>query len=89
MLKSLSAQNTSLARDFMLSGGGSSIAEKPIDNGIFVGGPGRNLPHAGALRAPIAEINAIRKHLSAIKGGRLARQPWRRSRFRFLVSDVP
>ena len=34
MLKSLSAQNASSLVIFLLSGGGSSIAEKPIDNEI-------------------------------------------------------
>ena len=73
MLKSLSAQNASSLVIFMLSGGGSSIAEKPIDDEITLEdliATYRALVHSGA---PIAEINTIRKHLSAIKGGRLAR----------------
>ena len=72
MLKSLSAQNASSLVIFMLSGGGSSIAEKPIDDEISLEdliATYRALVHSGA---PIAEINTIRKHLSAIKGGRLA-----------------
>jgi glycerate 2-kinase len=89
MLKSLSAQNASSLVIFMLSGGGSSIAEKPIDEEITLSeliATYRVLVHSGA---PIAEINAIRKHLSAIKGGRLARAALAAQQVSILVSDVP
>jgi hydroxypyruvate reductase len=42
--------------------------------------------HSGA---PIAEINAIRKHLSAVKGGRLAQAAYPAQQVSLLVSDVP
>src|SRR5207237_2412025 len=61
---------------FLLSGGGSSMAEKPIDDEISLEdliATYRALVHSAA---PIGEINAIRKHLSAIKGGRLALAAW-------------
>jgi len=89
MLKSLNAQNASSLVIFMLSGGGSSIAEKPIDDEISLEdliATYRVLVHSGA---PIAEINAIRKHLSAIKGGRLARAALAARQVSILVSDVP
>jgi hydroxypyruvate reductase len=89
MLKSLSAQNAASLVIFMLSGGGSSIAEKPIDDEISLPelvATYRVLVHSGA---PIAEINAIRKHLSAIKGGRLARAAFAAQQVSILVSDVP
>ncbi len=89
MLKSLNGQNTSSLVIFMLSGGGSSIAEKPIDDEISLDdliATYRVLVHSGA---PIAEINAIRKHLSAIKGGRLARAASPAHQVSLLVSDVP
>jgi hydroxypyruvate reductase len=73
----------------MLSGGGSSIAEKPIDDEISLEdliATYRVLVHSGA---PIAEINAIRKHLSAIKGGRLAQAAYPAQQVSLLVSDVP
>src|SRR5450631_558286 len=72
MLKSLNAQNATSLVIFMISGGGSSIAEQPMDDAISLEdliATYRVLVHSGA---PIAEINTIRKHLSAIKGGRLA-----------------
>ena len=46
----------------------------------------RALVHSGA---PIAEINAIRKHLSAVKGGRLAKAAYPAQQVSILVSDVP
>src|SRR5262249_13472026 len=39
--------------------------------------------------APIVEINAVRKHLSAIKGGRMARSAQGAQQVSILVSDVP
>src|SRR5277367_5972328 len=89
MLKSLTAQNASSLVIFLLSGGGSSIAEKPIDDQISLEdliATYRVLVHSGA---PIAEINAIRKHLSAIKGGRLAQAALAAQQVSILVSDVP
>jgi glycerate 2-kinase len=89
MLKSLNAQNAASLVIFMLSGGGSSIAEKPIDDEISLEdliATYRALVHSGA---PIAEINAIRKHLSAIKGGRLAQAGLAARQVSVLVSDVP
>jgi hydroxypyruvate reductase len=73
----------------MLSGGGSSIVEKPIEDEITLDDlvtTYRVLVHSGA---PIAEINAVRKHLSAIKGGRLARAALAAQQVSILVSDVP
>jgi hydroxypyruvate reductase len=89
ILKSLSAQNASSLVIFLLSGGGSSIAERPIDDEISL--PDlittyRVLVHSGA---PIAEINSIRKHLSALKGGRMALAASPAQQVSILVSDVP
>ena len=89
MLKSLNAQDESSLVIFLLSGGGSSIAEKPIDDQISLEdlvATYRVLVHSGA---PIGEINTIRKHLSAIKGGRLAVAASSAQQVSLLVSDVP
>lgn len=89
ILKSASAQNALSLVIFMLSGGGSSIAEKPIDDDISLEElvtTYRELVHSSA---PIAEINTIRKHLSAIKGGRLAQAALGAQQVSILVSDVP
>ncbi|MGC1961380.1 MAG: DUF4147 domain-containing protein, partial [Candidatus Sulfotelmatobacter sp.] len=65
------------------------IIEKPIDDEISLDDlivTYRALVHSGA---PIAEINAIRKHLSAVKGGRLAQAAFPAQQVSLLVSDVP
>ena len=89
ILKALEAQPASGLVIFMLSGGGSSIVEKPIDDEISLDDlivTYRTLVHSGA---PIAEINAVRKHLSAVKGGRLAQAAVPAQQVSILVSDVP
>ena len=89
ILKSLDAQNASSLVIFLLSGGGSSMAEKLLDDEISLQdliSTYRTLVFSGA---PIAEINAIRKHLSAIKGGRLALAAHPAQQVSLLVSDVP
>ncbi len=89
ILKSLNAQNSSSLVIFMLSGGGSSIVENPIDAEISpedLIATYRVLVLSGA---PIADINAIRKHLSAIKGGRMAVAASGAQQVSLLVSDVP
>src|SRR5438309_7976188 len=89
ILRSLTAQNTSSLVIFLLSGGGSSIVEKPINDEISLEDLVATY-HALVLSgAPIAEINAIRKHLSAVKGGRLARAAYPAQQVSLLVSDVP
>jgi len=89
MLKSLSGQNASSLVIFMLSGGGSSMAEKPINDEISLEDLVTTYRALVLSGAPIAEINAIRKHLSAIKGGRLARAAYPAQPVSLLVSDVP
>lgn len=74
---------------FLLSGGGSSLVEMSLDASAsladFV-----QLHHAlVTCGAPIEEINAIRKHLSATKGGRLAAAAPKAMKLTFGVSDVP
>src|SRR3954467_3980877 len=74
---------------YLLSGGGSALVEAPLDGEISLDdliGTYRVLVHSGAK---IAEINAIRKHLSAIKGGRLARAAYPAQQVSIMVSDVP
>jgi hydroxypyruvate reductase len=87
--KALDAQTAASLVIFMISGGGSSIVEKPIDDEITLDdliATYRALVHSGA---PIAEINAIRKHLSAVKGGRLAQAASPAQQVSLLISDVP
>ncbi len=89
ILNSLTALDSTALVIFMISGGGSSIVERPVDDEISLpdlAATYRTLVHSGA---PIAEINAIRKHLSAVKGGRLAQAAYPAQQVSILVSDVP
>jgi hydroxypyruvate reductase len=89
MLRAVEAQPASALVIFMISGGGSSIVEKPIDDDISLDdliATYRALVHSGA---PIAEINTVRKHLSAVKGGRLAQAASLAQQVSLFVSDVP
>jgi hydroxypyruvate reductase len=93
ILKSLNTLDASSLAIFMISGGGSSIVEKPVAslNGDEISladlaSTYKALVHSGA---PIAEINTIRKHLSAVKGGRLAQTAYPAHQVSILVSDVP
>jgi hydroxypyruvate reductase len=89
MLRAAEAQPASAFVIFLISGGGSSIVEIPVDDEISLDdliGTYRALVHSGA---PIAEINTIRKHLSAVKGGRLGQAAAPAQQVSILVSDVP
>jgi hydroxypyruvate reductase len=89
ILKSLNAQTASSLVIFMLSGGGSAIAEKPIDDEISLDDLIATYRALVLSGAPIAEINAVRKHLSAVKGGRLAQAAYPAQQVSLMVSDVP
>ncbi len=73
---------------FLLSGGGSSLLALPAE-GISL--RDKQAINQALLRcgAHIGEINCVRKHLSAIKGGRLARACWPASVYTYAISDVP
>ncbi|MEO0440392.1 MAG: glycerate kinase [Pseudomonadota bacterium] len=72
----------------LISGGASSLLPLPVA-GVTLDEKQqltRQLLHCGA---PISEINIIRKHLSAIKGGRLATAAWPARTMTIAISDVP
>jgi hydroxypyruvate reductase len=74
---------------FLLSGGASAMMELPLDTSISLDDTvafHRALVHCGAS---IVEINCVRKHFSAIKGGRLALAAGNAQKISLLVSDVP
>jgi len=72
----------------LLSGGGSANWIAPVEGITFAQKQQvtRALLRSGA---PIGEINAVRKHLSRIKGGRLARAGQRARIVTLAISDVP
>jgi glycerate 2-kinase len=74
---------------FLLSGGGSALVEQPLDSRVSPADFQRLHQVLVTCGAPIQEINAIRKHLSATKGGRLAAAAPRAMKLTLGVSDVP
>jgi hydroxypyruvate reductase len=74
---------------FLVSGGASAMMELPLDPTITLEDTiafHRTLVHSGAS---IAEMNCVRKHFSAVKGGRLAAAAQGAECFSLFVSDVP
>jgi glycerate 2-kinase len=74
---------------FLLSGGGSSLVEQPLDPAITLDDFIQLHSALVTCGAPIEEINVIRKHLSATKGGRLAAAAPRSMKLTLAISDVP
>jgi glycerate 2-kinase len=73
----------------LLSGGGSALVELPLDPAISLEdfqAMHRALVGCGA---PIDDMNAVRKHLSAVKGGRLAAAAPHAMKITLGVTDVP
>src|SRR3954471_13005261 len=72
----------------LLSGGGSANWIAPVDGVSFAQ---KQQVNRALLRsgAPIGEVNTVRKHLSRIKGGRLARAGHRAEIVTLAISDVP
>jgi hydroxypyruvate reductase len=72
----------------LISGGGSALLPQPLE-GLSLADEqelSRVLLKSGA---PIAEMNCVRRHLSAIKGGRLAAACHPARVLTLLISDVP
>lgn len=74
---------------FLLSGGGSALTELPLI-------PGMTLADLQALNhalvtcgAPIEAMNTVRRHLSAVKGGRLAAAAPAARKVTLAITDVP
>jgi hydroxypyruvate reductase len=89
ILRALDSLNGRSLVIYLISGGGSAIVEKPISDDISFDDlvqTYRTLVHSGA---PIAQINAVRKHLSAVKGGRMAVAASPAHQLSILISDVP
>jgi glycerate 2-kinase len=74
---------------FLLSGGGSALVELPLD-------PSPSLEDVQSVHralvtcgAPIDAMNTVRRHLSAVKGGRLALAAGAAQKLTLAVTDVP
>ena len=73
----------------LISGGGSALVETPLYPHLTLEEMQKLNKLLVGCGASIDEINAIRKHLSAIKGGRLAAAGVKAHKVTLLLSDVP
>ncbi len=85
MARGLTSDDLVLA---LISGGGSSLLALPAD-GVSL--EEKQIVNKALLKsgANISEMNCVRKHLSAIKGGRLARAAAPARVVALMISDVP
>jgi glycerate 2-kinase len=85
LVSGLSAEDTLIC---LMSGGGSALLALPADG---VSAEEKAAVNRALLRsgAPIDEMNCVRKHISAIKGGRLAAAAYPAHVVCLMISDVP
>jgi glycerate 2-kinase len=74
---------------FLISGGGSAMMDLPLDPEISLEDTAAFHETLLASGAPIQEINTLRKHFSAVKGGRLAMAAPEAGKISLLLPDVP
>jgi len=72
----------------LVCGGGSALLPAPAD-GLTLADEIAVNEALLASGAPISAMNAIRKHVSTIKGGRLAAAAWPAKVVSLIVSDIP
>src|ERR1035441_7107238 len=74
---------------FLISGGGSAMFDLPLDPHVSLDDTIAFHQLLLASGAPIGEINTLRKHFSAVKGGRLAMAAPEAAKVSLLLPDVP
>ncbi len=74
---------------YLISGGGSTLFDLPLDPRISLADTVAFHEALIASGATIAEINTLRKHFSAVKGGRLAAAAPRAAKLTLQIVDVP
>ena len=87
MLRLLAAAEPDDVAICLISGGGSALLPAPAD-GLTLFDKQVATKHLHACGATIGEMNAVRKHLSRVKGGRLALAFRGRLLVSLIVSDV-
>ncbi len=74
---------------YLVSGGGSAIFEQPFGSDVSL----HDLQEFNRVLVtcglPIEQINVLRKHISAVKGGRLAVRAFPAQQLTIYISDVP
>ncbi len=90
ILEALSAVDERTAVLFLISGGASAMMEAPLDPRMPLADVAAFYQALIGSGLPISAMNALRKHFSAVKGGRLAQAAAAaRIQYTLLVSDVP
>lgn len=74
---------------FLVSGGGSALFELPLDPEITLADLAEFNRVLVTGDLPIERINVLRKHISAVKGGRLAAAAFPARLLTIYISDVP
>ena len=74
---------------FLVSGGGSALLELPLDATLSLEDVQTIYRALVTCGAPIDAMNTVRKHLSAVKGGRLALAAGPAQKITLAVTDVP
>ncbi len=74
---------------FLLSGGASALCEFPLDRELTMEDVQAMHMALVTCGAPIDAINTVRKHLSAVKGGRLTVAAGKARKITLAVTDVP
>jgi hydroxypyruvate reductase len=74
---------------FLVSGGGSAIFELPFDSAVSLSDLREFNRVLVTCGLPIEQINVLRKHISAVKGGRLGVRAYPAQQLTVYISDVP
>jgi len=74
---------------FLVSGGGSAILAHPMDASVSLADLTEFNRVLVTSHLPIEQINVLRKHISAVKGGRLAERAYPARQLTIFISDVP
>lgn len=82
----LTAEDTVI---FLVSGGGSALLAQPMDANITLADLKEFNRALVTSPLPIEQINVLRKHVSAVKGGRLAERAYPARQLTIFISDVP
>ena len=87
-LRLLAAAEKNTIIIFLISGGGSAMFELPVDESITITDLRQANRQLVSCGASIAEMNAVRRAFSAVKGGKLAANAPHSDQITLIVSDT-
>jgi glycerate 2-kinase len=89
ILRCLQSTDERMLVFFLLSGGGSALVELPLAAAMDLQDVQTLHQALVTCGAPIEAMNTVRRHFSAVKGGRLAVAAGRATKITVAVTDVP